>query len=109
MARRRKIDINAEALDLLSLTMQGAKERYRDAKRNDYMIDAATISASVSLLKLVEAFKSATKDDQAAELERLRAEFAASKPSPQRAEHKPKEPADLGGELNRLYNLTGPV
>ncbi|MGN0924481.1 hypothetical protein [Ectopseudomonas mendocina] len=113
MARRRKIDINAEALDLLSLTMQGAKERYRDAQRNDYMIDAATISASVSLLKLVEAFKSATKDDQTAELERLRAEFVASKKapssSPQRAEPSSMTSSDLKAELAQLYGLTDPT
>ncbi|MDC7824504.1 hypothetical protein PQS90_05000 [Pseudomonas sp. BLCC-B13] len=75
MARRRKIDIEADSLELLSLTMRGAKARYIDAAKEGYAVDAATISASVSLLKLVEAFKAAKGETDEAELERLRQEF----------------------------------
>ena len=104
MARRPKIDLERDAVELLALTMQGTKQRFRDAKAEGYPVDAATISATVSLLKLVEAFKSAKGDEAAAELAQLRAEFqakrtAAKQPSRRTAQQDP-------AEVLALYGLT---
>lgn len=75
MARRKKIDLDRLGLELLAETIEGTKKRYADAKAEGYPVDAATISASVSLLKLIEATKAAREIDTAAELGRLREQF----------------------------------
>ncbi|WP_312906182.1 hypothetical protein [Stutzerimonas nitrititolerans] len=107
MARRPKIDIERDALELLALTMQGTKQRFRDAKAEGYSVDAATISATVSLLKLVEAFRAAKGDEAAVELDALRAEFqakrtAAKQPSRSTAQQDP-------AEVFALYGLADPT
>jgi hypothetical protein len=105
MARRPKIDIERDALELLALTMQGTKQRFRDAKDEGYPVDAATISATVSLLKLVEAFRAAKGDDDANELEKLRQEFQASRPAAhaRRAENLDPE------AIRAQYGITEPI
>lgn len=82
MARRKKIDLDRLGLELLASTIEGTQERYRDAKAEGYPVDAATISASVSLLKLIEAAKAAREGDSAAELEKLRQQFNEKRTSP---------------------------
>lgn len=102
MARRPKIDIERDALELLSLTMAGTKQRFRDAKAEGYSVDAATISATVSLLKLVEAFRAAKGDEAAAELDQLRAEFLAKRSAP----HVRREAELDTAALHALYGIT---
>ncbi|AUY33417.1 MULTISPECIES: hypothetical protein [Pseudomonas] len=75
MARRKKIDLDRLGLELLASTIEGTQQRYADAKAEGYPVDAATISASVSLLKLLETTKAAREIDTAAELEKLREQF----------------------------------
>ncbi|KUM43915.1 hypothetical protein [Pseudomonas sp. EpS/L25] len=77
MARPRKINLDRSAVELLDLTLKASTQRFKQAldPDNGYPIDAATISASVSLLKLVEARAAATRDDHAVELAKLQAEF----------------------------------
>ena len=75
MARPRKINLDRLGLELLAATIEGTQWRYADAKAEGYSVDAATISASVSLLKLIEAAKAAREGDSAAELEKLRQQF----------------------------------
>lgn len=79
MARPRKINLDRLGLELLAATIEGTQQRYKDAKEGGYPVDAATISASVSLLKLIEAAKAAREGDSANELARLRAEFDAKR------------------------------
>lgn len=105
MARRPKIDIERDALELLALTMQGTKQRFRDAKAEGYSVDAATISATVSLLKLVEAFRAAKGDEAAAELDQLRAEFQAKRSSPQARRTTEQDPA----AVLALYGIADPT
>ncbi|HDS1756981.1 hypothetical protein [Pseudomonas sp. M5] len=75
MARRKTIDLDRLGLELLAATIEGTRQRYKDAKEGGYQVDAATISASVSLLKMIEAAKAARQEDTAAELEKLREQF----------------------------------
>ena len=82
MARPRKINLDRLGLELLASTIDGTQQRYKDAKEGGYPVDAATISASVSLLKLIEAAKAARADDSAAELERLRQQFNQKRTTP---------------------------
>ncbi|WP_422417037.1 hypothetical protein [Pseudomonas sp. GZD-222] len=79
MARPRKINLDRLGLELLAATIDGTQQRYKDAKEQGYPVDAATISASVSLLKLIEAAKAAREGDSANELAKLRAEFDAKR------------------------------
>lgn len=105
MARRPKIDIERDALELLALTMQGTKQRFRDAKAEGYQVDAATISATVSLLKLVEAFRAAKGDDDAAELEKLRQELHASRPAARARRAEALDPEAIRAQ----YGITEPI
>ncbi|ODB37975.1 hypothetical protein A9L43_21235 [Pseudomonas mosselii] len=82
MARPRKINLDRLGLELLAATIEGTQRRYADAKAEGYSVDAATISASVSLLKLIEAAKAARADDSAAELEKLRQQFHQKRTPP---------------------------
>lgn len=82
MARPRKINLDRLGLELLASTIDGTQQRYKDAKEGGYPVDAATISASVSLLKLIEAAKAARADDSAAELEKLRQQFSQKRTPP---------------------------
>lgn len=82
MARPRKINLDRLGLELLASTIDGTQQRYKDAKEGGYPVDAATISASVSLLKLIEAAKAARADDSAAELEKLRQQFNQKRTTP---------------------------
>lgn len=91
MARPRKINLDRSAVELLDLTLKASTQRFKQALDpiDGYPIDAATISASVSLLKLVEARAAATRDDHSAELAKLQAEFNTkrqTKPSARQAE-----------------------
>lgn len=110
MARPRKINLDRLGLELLAATIEGTQRRYADAKAEGYSVDAATISASVSLLKLIEAAKAARAEDSAAELERLREQFrrpAASQPAgPALAIQ--NEPADRAA-LRAEYGITDPT
>lgn len=107
MARRRKIDIEGDGLELLSLTMRGAKARYVDAAKEGYPVDAATISASVSLLKLVEAFKAAKGETDEAELERLRQEFEQRGQQRQEQQGKAAPPAYSAPSRADVLSLYG--
>lgn len=82
MARPRKINLDRLGLELLASTIDGTQQRYKDAKEGGYPVDAATISASVSLLKLIEAAKAARADESAAELEKLRQQFNEKRTTP---------------------------
>jgi len=106
MARRPTIDLDRDAVELLSLTMQGTKQRFKDAKANNYPVDAATISATVSLLKMVEAFKSAKGDDAASELEALRAEFEAKRATAKKPAGNPARPDPA--DVLALYGMADP-
>lgn len=97
MARKRKVTtetVKEAALELLDLTLSAAKERFRVALQDDYPIDAATISASVSLLKLVEARSSLGEDDHANSLAEQRKAFKDRQPS---------KPANSPAEILALY------
>jgi hypothetical protein len=107
MARRRKIDVEAESLELLSLTIRGAKARYVDAAKEGYPVDAATISASVSLLKLVSAAKAAKAETDEAELERLRQEFEQRGQPSQEQQGKAASPAYTTPSRTDLFRLYG--
>ncbi|NMY80024.1 hypothetical protein HBO01_15145 [Pseudomonas rhodesiae] len=65
--------------------------------RDDYPCEAALISASVSLLKLVEAKGSLTEDDQTNDLAAQRKAFAERKPI---AKQTPEDIAALYGNGN---------
>jgi hypothetical protein len=83
MARKRKVTtetVKTSALELLDLTLRATNKRFEDAMRDDYPCEAALISASVSLLKLVEAKGSLTEDDQTLDLAAQRKAFAERRP-----------------------------
>lgn len=83
MARKRKVTtetVKAGALELLDLTLRATNKRFEDALRDDYPVEAALVSASVSLLKLVEAQKSMSDDDREDDLAAQRKAFADRKP-----------------------------
>ncbi|MNF49611.1 hypothetical protein D3C84_308880 [compost metagenome] len=104
MARRPSI--SKEAADLLALTLRAAKSKIKEFEKEGIPLDAATISASVSLLKLTEAYQSATRDDSAAELERLRLEFEASKQQRQSGSPSFARTSEIDpDELRRSYGL----
>ncbi|MCL8305731.1 hypothetical protein [Pseudomonas putida] len=109
MARPRKINLDRLGLELLAATIEGTQRRYADAKAEGYSVDAATISASVSLLKLIEAAKAARADDSAAELEKLRQQFNQKRTSPAiPAPPTQNEPADRAALLAE-YGITDPT
>ncbi|POG03614.1 hypothetical protein BGP82_20335 [Pseudomonas putida] len=109
MARPRKINLDRLGLELLASTIDGTQQRYKDAKEGGYPVDAATISASVSLLKLIEAAKAARADDSAAELEKLRQQFAEKRTPPTTPALPPQnEPADRAALLAE-YGLADPT
>lgn len=78
MARRP--NIQREATALLADLMRAARKKLKFHETEELPLDAATISASVSLLKLCEAYETATRDERAGDLEKLRQELAASRP-----------------------------
>ncbi|MFV3412235.1 hypothetical protein ACNFH8_08220 [Pseudomonas sp. NY15436] len=78
MARRP--NIQKEATALLGETLKATRSKLREFEAEGIPIDAATISASVSLLKLVEAYAAATRDEKANDLAQLRQELEASRP-----------------------------
>ncbi|MBV4479039.1 hypothetical protein [Pseudomonas khavaziana] len=83
MARKRKITtatVKESALELLDLTLQATNARFKDALADNYPVEAALVSASVSLLKLVEARTSLSEDDQTNDLAAQRKAFAERKP-----------------------------
>ncbi|UVL30739.1 hypothetical protein [Pseudomonas donghuensis] len=109
MARPRKINLDRLGLELLASTIDGTQQRYKDAKEGGYPVDAATISASVSLLKLIEAAKAARADDSAAELEKLRQQFNEKRTPPATpALPAQNEPADRAALL-AAYGLSDPT
>ncbi|MCY1288269.1 hypothetical protein D9M68_571250 [compost metagenome] len=75
MARPRKFNIEKEATELLGMILRAAKAKLKTFEDEDVPVDAATISASVSLLKMVEAYQATKRDDDAQELEAFRQEF----------------------------------
>ena len=82
MARKKKVTtetVKQDALELLALTLQGTKARFVEAAKDEYPVEAALISASVALLKLVDAKTSLGDDDREASLETQRREFEASR------------------------------
>lgn len=92
MARRKKVTtetVKDAALELLDLTLQAAKERFRVALQDEYPIDAATISASVALLKLTEAKTSLGDDDKEHDLAAHRKAFAERRPT--QTQHSPDD------------------
>ena len=93
MARRP--NIQREATALLGETLKATRSKLREFEDQGIPIDAATISASVSLLKLVEAYTTATRGEKEADLERLRQDFearrAAPMPTPALATPSPEE------------------
>lgn len=109
MARPRKINLDRLGLELLASTIDGTQQRYKDAKEGGYPVDAATISASVSLLKLIEAAKAARQEDSAAELEKLREQFKRPPTTQSAGPASPAqpEPADRAALLEQ-YGLTDP-
>ncbi|WP_444757724.1 hypothetical protein [Pseudomonas sp. A014] len=109
MARPRKINLDRLGLELLAATIEGTQRRYADAKAEGYSVDAATISASVSLLKLLEATKAAREVDTAAELEKLRQQFNEKRTPPATPALPPQsKPADRAALLAE-YGLTDPT
>ena len=83
MARKRKVTtetVKSSALELLDLTLRATTKRFEDALRDDYPCEAALVSASVSLLKLVEAKTSLADDDKQEGLDAQRKAFAERKP-----------------------------
>ncbi|TLX70484.1 hypothetical protein FAS41_27860 [Pseudomonas nicosulfuronedens] len=78
MARRP--NIQKEATALLAETMRAARKKLKFHETEDLPLDAATISANVSLLKLVEAYATATRGEKEADLEKLRQELDARRP-----------------------------
>lgn len=83
MARKRKITtatVKESALELLDLTLQATNARFKDALADSYPVEAALVSASVSLLKLVEARTSLSEDDQTNDLAAQRKAFAERRP-----------------------------
>lgn len=109
MARPRKINLDRLGLELLASTIDGTQQRYKDAKEGGYPVDAATISASVSLLKLIEAAKAAREGDSAAELEKLRQQFKDKRTPPATpAPPTPNEPANREALLAE-YGLADPT
>lgn len=101
MARRP--NIRREAAALLADLMRAARKKLKFHDTEELPLDAATISASVSLLKLCEAYETATRDEKASDLEKLRQEFEAGRSVAAR-------PAALvtpsPEELRRQYGLT---
>lgn len=77
MARPKKLDVRAEAAKLLALTLQGAQAKYKECADLGITVDAATISASVALLKMTEAWDNETKGGKAGELDKLQKDFKA--------------------------------
>jgi len=98
MARKRKIDLDRSSLELLDLTMQATTARFREAIAEGVPVDAAIVSASVSLLKLVEAQKTAKAETSDIELEKLRADILGK-----RAAVKPFAQTD--DDIRREYGL----
>ncbi|KMY03124.1 hypothetical protein V476_19090 [Pseudomonas syringae KCTC 12500] len=96
MARKRKVTtetVKASALELLDLTLQATNKRFADAIKDDYPCEAALISASVALLKMVEAKGSLTDDDKAGDLAAQRQAFNDRKPT--QTKHTPEDIAAL--------------
>lgn len=77
--RRKALDVNTEAQELLAMTLRSTKAKMLWHEDQDIPVDAATISASVSLLKLVDAMKRVDQDEQADDLAQQRAAFEAQR------------------------------
>lgn len=93
MARKKAITtetVKASALELLDLTLKATNKRFEDALRDDYPCEAALISASVALLKMVEAKGSLTDDDKAGDLAAQRKAFNDRKLTTQ-TKHTPED------------------
>lgn len=92
MARKKAITtetVKVSALELLDLTLRATNKRFEDALRDDFPVEAALVSASVSLLKLVEARTSLSSDDKERDLAAQRKAFEDRKPTP--AKQSPNE------------------
>lgn len=82
MARRKKVtqeSVKQSALELLDLTLEATKDRFRDAKKNEYPCEAALISASVALMKMVETKTALGEDEQEANMAEQRKQFEATR------------------------------
>ncbi|MGU9838063.1 hypothetical protein ACU683_23375 [Pseudomonas salmasensis] len=75
--RKRKVDVKTAAAELLTMTLQAAKDKLEFHAEEGLPIDAATISANVALLKMTEAYENETKDKAGESNAELAAAFHA--------------------------------
>jgi hypothetical protein len=75
--KRKPLDVHAEGLALLAETLAASRKKLEWHIENDIPVDAAQVSANVSLLKLLETMQHVDDDDKDKETAALVAGFHA--------------------------------
>ena len=75
--KRKPLDVHAEGLALLAETLAASRKKLEWCAENDVPVDAAQVSANVSLLKLLETMRHVDDDDKDKETAALVAGFHA--------------------------------
>jgi hypothetical protein len=98
--KRKALDVHAEGLALLAETLAASRKKLEWHIENDIPVDAAQVSANVSLLKLLETMRHVDDDDKDKEAAGLAAQFHAK--TKERQTHTAQSRDDLLAE----YGLT---
>lgn len=75
--KRKPLDVHAEGLALLAETLAASRKKLEWCADNDVPVDAAQVSANVSLLKLLETMRHVEDDDKDKATAELVADFHA--------------------------------